>query len=140
MYIRSFEGFGLGSVTYSKKYSSTDYMWSDPVMTDKHDMDLHVERKLKVRFSSDWPTFRARVKRAFGRLMTFRSDEGKFVESMLQERRLKTLHSRMIEDIAHAKDFVVLLVAINYSKIASGSWKLYDIGFIPTSAPTWNWE
>lgn len=146
MYISSLEGFGLGRVKFSKKYSSRDYMWSDPLKSTPFVAKrpfvagLRVERKLKIRFSEDWPTFRARFKRAIRR---FTSSQEQVVESHLEGLgNIETLHASMVADKANAKEFVVLDARIFYLKQASGQWFLnnFDLGLHNIDPPTWQWE
>lgn len=146
MYIKSLEGFGLGRVKFSKKYSSRDYMWSDPLKSTKFVAKspfvagLRVERKLKVRFNEDWPTFRARFKRAIRRLT---SGEEQIVEGHLKHlAAIEALHARMVADKANAKNFVVLDARIFYLKQSSGNWFVnnFDFRLHNIDPPTWQWE
>jgi len=142
MYIRTFEGVGLGVVHYNPKYSGRDYMWSNPIKSTRFVAKLPfvggniVERKLKIRFSADWPTFRERIRKAFGRFMVFRSDAGKAVDEEIEAIAVETFHEKLVADKAKAKDFVVLHMRIFYLKRASGDWILNNFAL----PETWEWE
>lgn len=142
MYIRTFEGFGLASVKYNPKYSGRDYMWTDPIKQTSFVAKSpfvggsEVVRKLKVRFSEDWPTFRARFKRAIGRFLVFRSDAGKRAEEELEGMALEMLHEKLVAEKANAKEFVVLNMRIFYLKRRSGDWILNNFAL----PDTWAWE
>jgi hypothetical protein len=142
MYVRTFAGLGQPAASFSPAYSSKDYMWSDPVRTSNFVArppfvgGRRVQRKLKVRFSEDWPTFRARFKKAIGRLIVFRSDEGKLAESHLEGLALPALHEKLVADKLKAKTFVVLDVSIFYLKQSSGDWILNNFAL----PETWEWR
>ena len=101
------EGLGLGFVKFSKRFTSRDYMWSDPIKSTRFVArrpfvgGLRVERKVKIRFSEDWPTFQARFEKAIGRLSS-----AQMVASHLESLGLgnvERLHARMVADKANAK-------------------------------------
>ena len=138
-------GFELGIVKFSKRFTSRDYMWSDAIKRTTFVArrpfvgGLDVERKLKIRFSEDWPTFQARFKKAIGRLSS-----PQMVASHLESLGpgMETLHARMVADKANAKDFVVLDARMVYLKQPSGNWILnnFDFGLHNIEPPTWQWE
>ena len=142
MYVRTFEGLGLGDVKFRPQFSGRDYMWSDPVKTTRFVAKApfiggnQVARTLKVRFSEDWPTFRARFKKALGRFLVFRSDKGSIAESHLEGMALQTLHDSLVADKANAKAFVVLNIRVFYVKRPSGDWLLNNFA-LPDA---WEWE
>lgn len=139
------EGFELGIVKFSKRFTSRDYMWSDPIERTTFVArrpfvgGLRVERKLKIRFSEDWPTFQARFKKAIGRLSS-----PQMVASRLESLGpgIEGLHARMVADKANAKDFVVLDARMVYLKQPSGNWILnnFDFGLHNIDPPAWQWE
>jgi hypothetical protein len=140
------DGLGLGFVKFSKRFTSRDYMWSDPIKRSTFVArrpfvgGLRVERKLKLRFSEDWPTFQARFQKAIGRLSSTQ-----MVATHLEGMGLSNvegLHARMVADKANAKDFVLLDARLFYLKQPSGNWILnnFDFGFHDTDPPTWQWE
>ena len=142
MYIGTFEGLGLGDVKFRPQYSGRDYMWSDPVKTTRFVAKApfiggnQVERTLKVRFSEDWPTFRARFKKALGRFLVFRSDKGRIAESHLEGMALQALHDSLVADKSNAKAFVVLKIRVFFLKRPSGDWFLNNFAL----PDTWRWE
>jgi hypothetical protein len=142
MYIRTFAGFGLAEVRYNSKYSGRDYWWSDSLKSTRFVARPPfvggniVERQLKIPFSADWPTFRERLKKAFGRFMVFRSDAGRAVDEEIEAIAAKTFHEKLVVDRAGVKDFVVLRMRIFYLKRASGDWILNNFSF----PETWQWE
>jgi hypothetical protein len=140
------EGFGLGIVKFSKRFTSRDYIWSDPIKRSTFVArrpfigGLRVERKLKIRFSEDWPTFQARFQKAIGRLSSAQMVATHLEGMGLQN--VERLHARMVADKANAKDFVVLDARLFYLKQPSGNWILnnYDFGLHNIDPPTWQWE
>jgi hypothetical protein len=142
MYIHTLHGFGLGAVHYNPKYSGRDYMWSDTIKSTRFVAKPpfvggnRVERKLKIRFSADWSTFRERIKKAFGRFMVFRSDAGKAVDEEIEAIAVETFHEKLVADKAKTKDFVVLPMRMFYLKRASGDWILNNFA-LPEN---WEWE
>jgi len=142
MYTQTFEEPGLGVVHYSPKYSGRDYMWSTPIKSTRFIAKLPfvggniVERKLKLRFSADWPTFRERIRNAFGRFMVFRGDAGKAVDEAIEAIAVETFHAKLVDDNAKAKNFVVLRMRIFYLKKSSGDWILNNFALPDTG----EWE
>jgi hypothetical protein len=138
------EGFELGDVKFGKRFTSRDYMWSDPIKRTTFIAKrpfvggLRAERKLKIRFSEDWPTFQARFKKAIGRLSS-----PQMVASHLESLAgIEGLHARMVADKGNAKNFVVLDARVVYLKQPSGKWILnnFDFGLHNIAPPTWQWE
>jgi hypothetical protein len=141
MYVRAYEGTGLGDVTFNPKYSGKDYMWSDTTKSTGFTArppfvaGNKIERTLKIRFSADWPTFRSRLRQAFGRFMPFRSDGGKAVDEEIDAIASEVFHEKVAAD-KKAKTFLVLPMTIFYLKRASGDWILNNYSF----PETWVWE
>ena len=142
------EGFELGDVKFSKRFTSRDYMWSDPIKRTTFIAKrpfvggLRVERKLKIRFSEDWPTFQARFKKAIGRLTSPQMVASHLEGAGAGIEGIEALHTRMVADKANARDFVVLDARISYLKQPSGNWILnnFDFGLHNIDPPTWQWE
>jgi len=141
------EGFELGIVKFSKRFTSRDYMWSDPITSTTFVArrpfvgGLRVERKLKIRFSEDWLTFQARFKKAIERLSSPQM-VASHLEGLGLDNVQRLLHAPMVADKANAKDFVVLDARMFYLKQPSGNWILnnFDFGQDNIDPPTWQWE
>ena len=142
MYITSFSESDLADVKFPSKYADRNYMWSEPTQTTRFVArgtlrpGVHVTRKLKVRFSADFATFRAHVKEAIGRFMVFRSDQGKAAEAELEGLGVESLHKKLVDEKGRPGTFVVLDMQIYYVQDPSGEWMLNNFDL----SDTWSWE